>query len=130
VGWRGGRFDEVAYLSRYVEPSAWEKARTGPVVPRTERGLEDEGSIEIREVLGTLAQGHKWESSDAAAAESGDADCENVGGGGPVLVCIEKDLGLKFMELHRWNKTKKEVKALMAHNVFASRPLSDKATQY
>jgi exonuclease 3'-5' domain-containing protein 1 len=34
------------------------------------------------------------------------------------------------MELHHWIKTKKDAKALMAHDVFASRPLSDKAMQY
>ncbi|PVH90925.1 hypothetical protein DM02DRAFT_647465 [Periconia macrospinosa] len=39
------------------EPSAWEKARTGHVVPRTERGLEDEGPVDIREVLATLGEG-------------------------------------------------------------------------
>jgi hypothetical protein len=40
------------------EPSAWEKARTGQVVPPTERELDVEGSVNIRDVLATLSQGH------------------------------------------------------------------------
>ncbi|KAF2184190.1 hypothetical protein K469DRAFT_710096 [Zopfia rhizophila CBS 207.26] len=40
------------------EPSAWERARTGQVVPPMERGLDDEGPVDIRDVLATLSQGH------------------------------------------------------------------------
>jgi hypothetical protein len=36
------------------ELSAWEKARIGQLVPPIERGLEDEGSVDIREVLAIL----------------------------------------------------------------------------
>jgi hypothetical protein len=66
------------------EPSAWEKARTGQVVPRTERGLEDEGSMDIREVLETLGQGHDLESSGDAAAQTGDADGADGAGDDPI----------------------------------------------
>ncbi|KAJ3530216.1 hypothetical protein NM208_g9424 [Fusarium decemcellulare] len=53
------------------EPSAWDKARTGQVVPRTERGLEDNGeSVDIREVLETLARGDDLEANGNVAAES------------------------------------------------------------
>ena len=38
------------------EPSAWEKARTGQIVPPTERGLEEDGPTDIREILATLGQ--------------------------------------------------------------------------
>jgi hypothetical protein len=38
------------------EPSAWEKARTGQVVPPTERGLEEDGPTDIREILAALEQ--------------------------------------------------------------------------
>ena len=46
------------------EPSAWEKARTGQVVPPTERGLED-----IREIMATLGR-------EREANEEGDEDGE------------------------------------------------------
>ncbi|KJZ70515.1 hypothetical protein HIM_10101 [Hirsutella minnesotensis 3608] len=39
------------------EPSAWEKTRTAQVVPPTERGVDDEGSVEIEEILTALHQG-------------------------------------------------------------------------
>ncbi|KJZ68518.1 hypothetical protein HIM_12094 [Hirsutella minnesotensis 3608] len=39
------------------EPSAWEKARTAQVVPPTERAMDDEGSVEIEEILAALHQG-------------------------------------------------------------------------
>jgi exonuclease 3'-5' domain-containing protein 1 len=45
-------------------------------------------------------------------------------------ICVEMDLKLKFMEVHRWRKTKKEVKALMANDIFACRPLDAKTMQY
>ncbi|KAG7403873.1 hypothetical protein Forpe1208_v016247 [Fusarium oxysporum f. sp. rapae] len=45
------------------EPSAQEKSQTGQLVPPTERGLDDEGSVDIREVLATLGQGNDWEAS-------------------------------------------------------------------
>ncbi|KAH6954034.1 hypothetical protein BKA56DRAFT_625250 [Ilyonectria sp. MPI-CAGE-AT-0026] len=64
------------------EPSAWEKARTGQLVPPAERGLEDEGSVDIREVLATLGQGHDLEVSGDVAVEPGDADGEDVDGDG------------------------------------------------
>jgi hypothetical protein len=40
------------------EPSAWEKVRISQVIPPTERGLDIEGPVDIREVLETLSQGH------------------------------------------------------------------------
>lgn len=43
--------------------------------------------------------------------------------------CVEKDLRLKFMEVHRWIKTKNEVKALMPNDIFAKRPLGAMTTQ-
>jgi hypothetical protein len=64
------------------EPSAWEKARTGQLVPPIERGLEDEGSVDIREVLATLGQGHDLEVSGDVAVERGDADGEGGDGDG------------------------------------------------
>ncbi|KAL3599829.1 hypothetical protein FPOAC2_04057 [Fusarium poae] len=44
--------------------------------------------------------------------------------------CVEKDLGLKVMEVHRWIKTKREVKALMPNDIFTRRPLDAKTIQY
>ena len=44
--------------------------------------------------------------------------------------CVEKDLRLKFVEVHRWVKTKKEVQALMPDDIFAGRPLDAKTIQY
>ncbi|OAQ60809.1 ATP-dependent DNA helicase PIF1 [Purpureocillium lilacinum] len=40
-------------MERY-EPSAWEKTRTAHVVPATERGLDDEGAVDIDDVLASL----------------------------------------------------------------------------
>ncbi|KAG7402593.1 hypothetical protein Forpe1208_v017172 [Fusarium oxysporum f. sp. rapae] len=56
------------------EPSAREKAQTGQLVPPTERGLDDEGSVDIREVLATLGQGHDLEASDEVTTEPSNAD--------------------------------------------------------
>ncbi|KAH8665657.1 hypothetical protein BGZ61DRAFT_484365 [Ilyonectria robusta] len=39
------------------EPSAWEKTRTAQVVPPTERAMDDEGSVDIEEILTALNQG-------------------------------------------------------------------------
>ena len=39
------------------EPSAWEKTRTAQVVPPTERAMDDEGSVDIEEILTLLSQG-------------------------------------------------------------------------
>ncbi|GKU08811.1 unnamed protein product [Fusarium langsethiae] len=44
--------------------------------------------------------------------------------------CVEKDLGLNVMEVHRWIKTKREVKALMPNDIFTHRPLDVKTIQY
>ncbi|KAM0499074.1 hypothetical protein ACHAP8_005778 [Fusarium lateritium] len=44
--------------------------------------------------------------------------------------CVEKDLWLKAMEVHRWTKTKREVKALMHSDIFSRRPLDAKTMQY
>lgn len=44
--------------------------------------------------------------------------------------CVETDLRLKFMERHRWVKTKKEVQALMPNDIFARRPLDAKTLEY
>ncbi|OAL42602.1 hypothetical protein IQ07DRAFT_669266 [Pyrenochaeta sp. DS3sAY3a] len=43
------------------EPSAMEKARTGHVVPQTERGLQAEGPVDVREVLAMLNEGGSLE---------------------------------------------------------------------
>jgi len=44
--------------------------------------------------------------------------------------CVEYDLRPKFTELHRWLKTKREVRALMRDGVFARRPLDATTIQY
>ncbi|KAH7142798.1 hypothetical protein B0J13DRAFT_623396 [Dactylonectria estremocensis] len=64
------------------EPSTQEKARTEQLVPPTERGLEDERSMDIREFRETLGQGHDLEVSGDVAMESGDADGEDGDGDG------------------------------------------------
>ncbi|RKK06850.1 hypothetical protein BFJ65_g18403 [Fusarium oxysporum f. sp. cepae] len=61
------------------EPSAREKAQTGQLVPPTERGLDDEGSVDIREVLATLGQGHDLEASDEVTTEPSNADGDKTG---------------------------------------------------
>ena len=44
--------------------------------------------------------------------------------------CMGRDLGLKSMDLDRWSETKREVQALMPHDIFARRPLDAKTVQY
>jgi len=44
--------------------------------------------------------------------------------------CVQFDLKLGFMALHRWIQTKKEVQSLMATDVFANRPINAKILQY
>ncbi|KFA60417.1 hypothetical protein S40285_09017 [Stachybotrys chlorohalonatus IBT 40285] len=44
--------------------------------------------------------------------------------------CVQKDLKLKFMEINRWIKNKKEVQTLMANDIFSRRPLDSKVVQY
>jgi hypothetical protein len=44
-----------------AEPSAWQRARTGQVVPPTERGLEERRGVDVREVLTMLHQGEDME---------------------------------------------------------------------
>ncbi|KAG7001810.1 ATP-dependent DNA helicase PIF1 [Fusarium oxysporum f. sp. conglutinans] len=56
------------------EPSAQEKSQTGQLVPPTERGLDDEGRVDIREVLATLGQGNDWEASHEVLAEPSNED--------------------------------------------------------
>lgn len=58
------------------EPSAWEKARTGQVVPPTERGLEDDGPADIREIMAMLGQGRDV-ASNRDEVEEGDEDGED-----------------------------------------------------
>ncbi|KAF1993896.1 hypothetical protein P154DRAFT_476817, partial [Amniculicola lignicola CBS 123094] len=53
------------------EPSAWEKTRTAQLVPPTERGLEEERSMDIREVLAMLNQGEDVEVGGRAFEEPG-----------------------------------------------------------
>jgi len=43
--------------------------------------------------------------------------------------CVKKDLRLKFMEVHRWIKTKKDVRASMPNDIFARRPLNAETMQ-
>ncbi|XP_044714638.1 PIF1-like helicase domain-containing protein [Hirsutella rhossiliensis] len=60
--WRAGRVGPRVPPSVYGrlernEPSAWEKTRTAHIVPPTERAMDDEGAVEIEEVLSLLNQG-------------------------------------------------------------------------
>ncbi|KAK8912031.1 hypothetical protein VCV18_012678 [Metarhizium anisopliae] len=58
------------------EPTAWEKARTAQVVPPTERGMDEEDSLEIKEVLARLDRG---EDGDGGRTE-GPGLSEDEGG--------------------------------------------------
>ncbi|KAL6411732.1 hypothetical protein AUP68_04106 [Ilyonectria robusta] len=51
------------------EPTAWEKTRTAQVVPPTERGTDDEGSLEIEEVLARLNRGEDMPSGETQGPE-------------------------------------------------------------
>lgn len=59
------------------EPSAWEKTRTGHVVPATERGMDDAGAVEIEDILASL-DGEREPNSVGGGTES----CRAVPDGG------------------------------------------------
>jgi hypothetical protein len=61
------------------EPSAWEKARTGQIVPPTERGLEEDGPTDIQEIMAMLGQGHDIVSNGHEAEDEGYEDGEDSG---------------------------------------------------
>ncbi|KAK4073310.1 hypothetical protein Purlil1_13073 [Purpureocillium lilacinum] len=52
------------------EPSAWEKTRTAQVVPPTERGMDDEGSVDIDDLLTLLNEGQVTSTGYAREPES------------------------------------------------------------
>lgn len=43
---------------------------------------------------------------------------------------VQADAGLKFVELNRWIRTKKDIKNLMQRDVFSTRPVPEKVLQY
>jgi hypothetical protein len=55
------------------EPSAWEKTRTGQVVPPTERGLEAEDAVDVEEIWATLNR--------EQAVSDGEMEGEEIGQG-------------------------------------------------
>ena len=65
------------------EPSSWEKARTGQVVPPTERGLEEGEAMDVREVLAALERGVDVGAGEACV--SGGAGPESEDGGEEVV---------------------------------------------
>ncbi|KAM6514370.1 hypothetical protein FALCPG4_015519 [Fusarium falciforme] len=58
------------------EPSAWEKTRTAQVVPPAERGMDDEGPMEIEEVLAALHQGQDVPASPSREPGQNELDGE------------------------------------------------------
>ncbi|KAK4089235.1 hypothetical protein Purlil1_6224 [Purpureocillium lilacinum] len=52
------------------EPSAWEKTRTAQVVPPTERGMDDEGFVDIEDLLTLLNEGQVTSTGYAREPES------------------------------------------------------------
>ncbi|KJZ69967.1 hypothetical protein HIM_10638 [Hirsutella minnesotensis 3608] len=70
------------------EPSAWEKTRTGQVVPPAERAMDEDDPAEIEEVLAQLYQGQDVSASQRRECEGkeadeadGESDAESEGGG-------------------------------------------------
>ncbi|KJZ68635.1 hypothetical protein HIM_11974 [Hirsutella minnesotensis 3608] len=60
------------------EPSAWEKTRTAHVVPPTERAMDDEGSVEIEEILTALRQGEEPPRCETGRSGENDEDESRV----------------------------------------------------
>ncbi|PVH91578.1 hypothetical protein DM02DRAFT_663850 [Periconia macrospinosa] len=58
------------------EPSAWDKARTGHVVPPTERGLEEERPVDVEKVLAMLSRGRDIAGDDQVDVDGDDDDDE------------------------------------------------------
>lgn len=63
------------------EPSAWEKTRTAHVVPPTERAMDEDGSVEIEEILTALHQGEDSTRSDAGRRASNETYESRAEGG-------------------------------------------------
>ncbi|KAH6980518.1 hypothetical protein EDB80DRAFT_874936 [Ilyonectria destructans] len=61
------------------EPSAWEKTRTAQVVPPVERAMDDEGPVEIEEIMALLNEGQDATGGQAQGA-GGDEEDEVPGG--------------------------------------------------
>ncbi|KAL8303418.1 hypothetical protein RB600_007051 [Gaeumannomyces tritici] len=74
------------------EPSAWEKARTGQIVPPTERGLEAGKPRDVREVLAALERGFDL-GGGGEACVGGGAKSEGEDGGEEVVVEPESAVG-------------------------------------
>jgi Helitron helicase-like domain at N-terminus/Domain of unknown function (DUF6570) len=56
------------------EPSVREKVRTGQVVPPTERGLEEDGPVDIQEIIAMLSQGCDVVGNEHEAEEENNED--------------------------------------------------------
>ncbi|KAF1807904.1 hypothetical protein P152DRAFT_469266 [Eremomyces bilateralis CBS 781.70] len=74
-----GVLSRVYKRLRRDEPSAQEKARTGQLVPPTERGLDEGEAIDIREVLATLGKGHDVEPGQDVTGEPERGDAADGG---------------------------------------------------
>lgn len=73
------------------EPSAWKKARTSHLVPPTERGLEDAGPVDIREVLAALNQSDlATKATDGTEQRNGPA--EDGGDGKAEVDCVAETI--------------------------------------
>jgi len=69
------------------EPSGWEKARTGHIVPPTERGLEEDEPVDVEEVLAMLSQGEDVRGEDPVADAESRSEPDALGqDGGPAPV--------------------------------------------
>ncbi|KAJ6437553.1 G1/S regulator [Purpureocillium lavendulum] len=63
------------------EPSGWEKTRTAHVVPPTDRAMDDEGSVEIEDILTALRQGKdrpRCETGRAGENEADESQAESI----------------------------------------------------
>lgn len=57
------------------EPSAWEKTRTAQLVPPTERGLQADEAIDVREILATLNEVQSIQTEAVKDAEARETTC-------------------------------------------------------
>ncbi|KAF1809820.1 hypothetical protein P152DRAFT_476222 [Eremomyces bilateralis CBS 781.70] len=102
-----GVLSRVYERLRRDEPSAQEKARTGQLVPPTERGLDEGEAIDIREVLATLGEGYDIEPDQDVTGEpeqgdTADRDRDRVSNGAAVPVYETSSSGMTA-EVRRGN---------------------------
>jgi hypothetical protein len=72
---------QILQRMEHNEPSAWEKVRTAHIVPPAERGIDDEGAVDIDEVIAILRREEQGDADDQEVSQGREALLGNGDGG-------------------------------------------------